>query len=68
MKIWVLVNIQNKTVGHGTTAEVGELGSKSAYGFDPIPAFKSREAAEAYISEDAFMKIFLKPVELEVLS
>ena len=68
MKIWVLVNIQNKVVGHGTTAEVAELGSKSAYGFDPIPAFKSREAAEAYISEDAFMKIFLKPVELEVLS
>lgn len=68
MKIWVLVNIHDKTVGHGTTAKVAELGSKSAYGFDPLPAFKSREAAEAYISEDAFMKIFLKPVELEVLS
>lgn len=68
MKIWVLANIHDKTVGHGTTADVAELGSKSAYGFDPLPAFKSREAAEAYIAGDAFMEIFLKPVELEVLS
>jgi hypothetical protein len=68
MKIWVLVNLHDKTVGHGTTAGVAELGSKSAYGFDPLPAFKTREAAEAYIAGDAFMEIFLKPVELEVLS
>ena len=68
MKIWVLVYMQNKTVGHGTTAEVAELGSKSAYGFDPLPAFKSREAADAYIAEDSFMRLFLQPIELEVLS
>ena len=68
MKIWVLVNIHDKTVGHGTTAKVAELGSKSAYGFDPLPAFKSREAAESYISSQPVLKLFLKPVELEVLS
>ena len=67
MKIWVLVYMQNKTVGHGTTADVAELGSKSAYGFDPLPAFKSREAADAYIAKDSFMRLFLKPVELDLL-
>ena len=67
MKIWVLANIHDKTVGHGLVGETAELGSKSPYAFDPLPAFKSREAAEAYISEDGIMKIFLKPVELEVL-
>ena len=68
MKIWVLVNKHEITAGHGTTAEIAELGSKTPYAFDPLPAFKSREAAEAYIAGDAFMQIFLKPVELEVLS
>lgn len=51
-KIYVLTNTKTQTSGHGESAGVVALGGKNVYvpSANLFPAFKTREAAEEYLS------------------
>lgn len=51
-RVYVLVSVHTRTVGHGTSAEEAALASASAYSArDLRPCFRSRSAAQKYLDD-----------------
>lgn len=49
-EVWVICDVQTETCGHGSTAKIAKIKTVSAYGGAFLPAFPTKEKADAYIS------------------
>jgi hypothetical protein len=64
MKVYQVVELKTQTVGHGSTAEIAIVASRSAYSVHPYPLFKTKEAAEEYFKESISFSVTATLIEL----
>jgi len=66
MKVYQVVELQTRTVGHGDSAEIAIVASKSPYSVLPYPLFRTEEAAREYFKETISLSVRASLIELTI--